>query len=195
MNSTVADTIIIAITAFLIGALITLVVGLSSYGSNIQASGQNNIQGGITTLEDGQFSIYDNTQVNGQIVKTAIGLYSTEPISIIVRNARHINSSTVFARNYGALMDIPGMYSGTDPDEIGTIMGTTNTVLGTGITGRINADFNTNTSGVIKRNNQISNITKAGNIEEISTSAMYQSSLMIDGTNEISGIYFVQVIQ
>lgn len=180
--------------------LIAIVLSLLMVVKNITNSGANQMEGGLNQMMSTTYDDYDQKIVTGTKVKSAIKLFASEPIGIVIDSG--YNGKSEFGQhvyNYGRLLDkvgeqtvptTPSNFSGDtggktwgDLYKIPTISETAKfNTDGVSIKGeaRTTSDFNLNSRP----------ISASGKDTYVRDNGKYNSFLIKDSTDTIIGIYF-----
>lgn len=175
--------------------LIAVVLALLMVVKNITNSGASQMEAGLGQMMSTTYDDYDQKVVTGTKVKTALKLFQGENIGIIV-NSRYKGNDTPY--NYGLLLSLPSSTSGGG----GTATSTKNEshTSGAGTVYSNNVPIDANASGAYKYgeipvklefNLNTKPLDAAGYDTYVRDNAKYMAYLIKDGTETITGIYFV----
>lgn len=191
MSEDISSAIRVGVTVILVAALVAVVLNLMVVSQSILGSGLSTLQSGTNQVILQQFAKYDQKNVTGIEVKSAVTLYQGQDIAVIIRtNMCQDGGSNPWAWNYGALLEGASAPDGKTGSKITSSMSSDKKTGNSYYTKNLQIDA---TTGVIKHNSCTKNLTLTGSSEFILETAHFQSELIKDSTDTIVGILFTQI--
>jgi hypothetical protein len=208
MEEPVVKGIVISLVVVLIASLIGILLSLVVVGQSILGGGQNKLQAGLTQIQQQDLQQYSNVTKKGSIVKSAIALYESEPVAILVKTTALHKAETPGATstaitgqgryvNYGILLT--GASSETlkvDNNETTHMIvdakdGTSSTLKTLEGQAYLEATLDIQ-NGVPQANYDTSGTVSTGSLETILDNGVFYCQLIKDKTGTIIGVVFTQ---
>lgn len=220
MSEDVSATMRVGITVILVASLIATVLNLMIMSNTLISSGQANLQSGIEAVSAQEFTPYDNKKIAGTQVITALDLFNSRDVAIVIQTkaiAELFGEDA--ALNYFGLVTKDGKSSTNTntPDhyELGkSVPGDWSSVVTTQSTECYYVTFGDDVSskaiyrkegesnytatlhmsdGLVDYNFNIRNTQENGNPGYVRDSARFTSTLIKDSNGETIGIFFKQI--
>jgi hypothetical protein len=208
----------IGVTVIILCAVVAIVLALLMIMKNITNSGAGQLQNGLDQMLATRFDDYDQRQVSGTEVSSAIKLFEGQPVGIVVRTTADMSgkadSEGVTARggrNYGAVLcGYAGAVSGgtltpaNAPNGNGKQYPRTSDLATSGSDGTSTVgkekttdsywtiNLYTDSSGALAYNMNFRPINVSGTPEFVRKSAKFLAELIKDTTGTTVGILFTQ---
>lgn len=112
MSEDVSATMRVGVTVILVAALVATVLNLMVMSNSLISQGQSSLQSGVESVSAQEFAPYDNQKVSGVQVRTALDLFSTRDIAVVIQTKSIANEAgEEWALNYCALVTSDGKSS------------------------------------------------------------------------------------
>lgn len=203
-----SDSVMLGLAVFLLAMFTAALLFVVIMGQTIIGTGQNKLQGTLTSIQEQDLQQYSNMTKKGNIIKAAVSMYQGEPITILIKTADLQNDSAGDNKRGHVMNSGEGKYfcygilvKGTSEVQLGDgkkhiiVDGGKNSTSDKIIKRAGQAFLETSldiVSGVKKSNYDTSGIVETGNPEMILDNALFYCQLLKDNTGKTVGIIATQ---
>lgn len=164
--------------------LIAIVLSLLMVVKNITNSGANQLESGLGQMMSTTYDDYDQKILTGTKVTSAIKLFQSEPVAIIVVTGLAYDAGTKGGYNYGLVLE---NYTASGDENSKSYSSTTALTRNAGDTFFTAAPMSPTTY-----NTNVKPLTVSGSAQYIRDNGKFLSELIKDSTGTIVGISFTQ---
>lgn len=190
MSEDITAQIRTAISVVIAATLVAVVLNLVAMAGSILATGSGTLKSGVDQINVQEWSKYTNANVGGIDVKSAIHLYESRDIAIVIRNSACIKgvAAGTWGYNYGALVEGVTLDAGNSSGVV--YKRTTPLKKNAGESWyTVNLLYE---SGAFKTCTNTNGVETTGDTEFVLESARFRSELIKDTNGMIIGICFTQ---